>query len=166
MWKSVSMIFGKVQSEEVEQLACFGSGDFVVSWEFQVISEGYSKVFDTVIYAGMVANPSGVLKPYVYVDSLQKVMCTHFEWLSGISQRSNQLVDRIDVHLQLIGFCIPDFQVVCVVKRLAGYVFWEIVYVDHEEELGLGRSPAEYTGAYHWCVGSCESHSNLKSPRV
>ena len=30
-------------------------------------------------FVGMVANPSGVLQPYVYVDSLPKVMCTHFE---------------------------------------------------------------------------------------
>ena len=44
------------------------------------------------------------------------------------------VVDRIDVHLQLIGFCFPDFQVVYVEEQLTDYVFWEIVYVDHEEE--------------------------------
>ena len=43
-------------------------------------------------------------------------------------------VDRIDVHLQLIGFSIPDFQVVCLEERLPDYVFWKIVDVYHEEE--------------------------------
>ena len=33
-----------------------------------------------------------------------------------------------------MGFCIPDFQVVCVEELLADYVFREIIYVDHEEE--------------------------------
>ena len=40
----------KCSSENVAQLGCFVSGDFVVSWEFQVTCEGYFKVFDTVFF--------------------------------------------------------------------------------------------------------------------
>ena len=39
--------FGKCSSEKVEQLGCLGSGDFMVSLEFQVTWESYSEVFDT-----------------------------------------------------------------------------------------------------------------------
>ena len=44
------------------------------------------------------------------------------------------VVDCIYVHLQVIEFCIPDFQVVWVEERRADYVFWEIVYLDHEDK--------------------------------
>ena len=72
------MIFGKVR---LKRLSSWVALAVVIAWcleNFRLLVKVTPRSLIP-SFVGMAVNPSGVLKPYVYVDSLPKVMCTHFE---------------------------------------------------------------------------------------
>ena len=73
--------FGDFRKVRLKRLSSWVALAVVISWcleNFRLLVKVTPKSLIP-SFVGMAANPSGVLKPYVYVDSLPKVMCTHFE---------------------------------------------------------------------------------------
>ena len=141
VWKSVLVILGDVH---LKRLSSWVTLAVVISWYCENI-RFLMKVTPRSLmhsFVGMGINPSGVLKPYVNVDSLPK-LCTHFEWLSGIpsvhtscwSHRRSFAVhwatySRFSNHLR------------------RGATNWLCFLADHVlrswKGIGLGHSPAEH----------------------
>ena len=54
-----------------------------------------------------------------------------FQLIKWRTPAFKQVIDYTDILLQLFRLCFPVLRILCVKKRLAGYVVLEIIYVNY-----------------------------------